>query len=91
MADVLNDATAALYRRLVPSVVIVRLRLPLREARRRATLRPRHLTDKEFEGLHAMVKHKPELHTPNGSRNGSHSPPLHRARMLAEHEKEGLD
>jgi hypothetical protein len=40
MADVLNDATAALYRRLVPSVVIVRLHLPLREARRRATLRP---------------------------------------------------
>ena len=31
MADVFNDATAALYRRLVPSVVIVRLRLPLRE------------------------------------------------------------
>jgi predicted kinase len=54
MADVLNDAAAALYRRLVPSVVIVRLRLPLREARRRATLRPRHLTDREFEDLHAM-------------------------------------
>ena len=53
LSDVLNHETAALYRHLLPGVLIVQLRLPLAEARRRATLRPMHLTEDEFDALHA--------------------------------------
>lgn len=51
-SDVVTAATIKLYRRLLADVVIVQLRLPLHEARRRATLRAVHLTDEEFESLH---------------------------------------
>ena len=54
LSDVLNSETAALYRSLLPGVLIVRLRLPLAEARRRAALRPVHLTEDEFDALHAL-------------------------------------
>ena len=47
LSDVLN-------RRLLPHVVVVRLSIPLAKARRRATLRPVHLTGDEFERLHAF-------------------------------------
>jgi predicted kinase len=53
LSDVLDQETAALYRALIPGLLIVQLRLPLAEARRRATLRPVHLTEDEFEALHA--------------------------------------
>ena len=53
LSDVLSPETAALYRRLLPGVVVVQLRLPLAEARRRAALRPVYLTDEEFDTLHA--------------------------------------
>ena len=44
--------TAALYRDLLPGVLVVQPRLPLAEARRRATLRPVYLTEDEFDALH---------------------------------------
>jgi predicted kinase len=53
LSDVLDHETAVLYRHLLPSVLIVQLRLPLAEARRRATLRPGYLTEDEFDALHA--------------------------------------
>lgn len=53
LSDVLIPETAALYRELLPGVLIVQLRLPLAEARRRDTLRPVYLTDNEFNALHA--------------------------------------
>lgn len=52
IADVLTLRTVELYRARLPSVLIVRLRISLSEARRRATLRPAYLTDDEFEQLH---------------------------------------
>jgi predicted kinase len=54
MSDVLSHETAALYRHLLPGILIVQLRLPLTEARRRANLRPRYLTEDEFDALHAV-------------------------------------
>jgi predicted kinase len=54
MSDVLNYETAALYRQRLPGLLIVQLRLPLTEARRRANLRPRYLTEDEFDALHAL-------------------------------------
>jgi predicted kinase len=56
LSDVLDHETAALYRRLLPGVLILQLRVPLAEARRRATLRPVYLTDEEFEALHALQR-----------------------------------
>ena len=53
LSDVLNADTAGLYRDLIPGVLIVQLRLPLAEARRRAGLRPVYLTEDEFDALHA--------------------------------------
>ena len=53
MSDVLTADTAALYRSLIPGILIVQLRLPLAEARRRASLRPMYLTEDEFDALHA--------------------------------------
>ena len=52
IADVLTLRTAELYRALLPSVLIVQLRISVGEARRRAALRPVYLTDDEFELLH---------------------------------------
>lgn len=52
IADVLTSRTAELYRARLPSVLIVQLRISVGEAGRRATRRPVHLTDDEFERLH---------------------------------------
>ena len=54
LSDVLDHETAALYRDRLPGILIVQLRLPLAEARRRATLRPTFLTEDEFDTLHAL-------------------------------------
>jgi predicted kinase len=54
IADVVTLETAALYRERLPAVMIVHLRISVAEARRRATQRPVHLTDEEFELLHAQ-------------------------------------
>jgi predicted kinase len=53
LADVVNAATISIYRRRLPGLVIVKLRLPLAAARHRAASRPVHLTDQEFEDLYA--------------------------------------
>lgn len=52
VADVVNPITLALYRELLPDVLVVRLTLGLEEARRRAAQRTVYLTDAEFEELH---------------------------------------
>lgn len=52
IADVLTPRTAELYRARLPTVLIIHLRISFGEARRRAALRPVHLTDDEFELLH---------------------------------------
>jgi predicted kinase len=52
IADVVTPSTVELYRARLPSVLIVHLRISLGEARRRATQRPVHLTDDEFDLLH---------------------------------------
>jgi hypothetical protein len=52
IADVLSPATAQSYRRLLPDVVVVHLRVLMEEARRRATTRAVHLTEEEFDALH---------------------------------------
>ncbi|GAA1235747.1 phosphotransferase-like protein [Oryzihumus leptocrescens] len=54
VADVLTPETARLYRRLLPDVVLVHLTLSREEARRRASLRPMHITSEEFEALHEV-------------------------------------
>lgn len=54
LTDFVTPATAAIYRRCLPGVRLVRLALPLVEARRRARLRPVHLRDQEFEDLFAF-------------------------------------
>jgi predicted kinase len=54
LSDVLNYETTALYRHLLPGILIVQLRLSLAEARRRASLRPVYLTEEEFDALHAL-------------------------------------
>ena len=62
VADVLTPGTATLYRRLLPDVVLVHLTLSREEARRRASLRPMHLTSGEFEALHeAQVADPPTV------------------------------
>jgi hypothetical protein len=53
VADVVNADTLAIYRRRLPGLVVLTLRLPLAAARRRAASRPRFLDDQEFEELHA--------------------------------------
>lgn len=62
IADVLTLWTAELYRERLPSVMIVHLRISLTEARRRATQRPVHLTDDEFELLHRQQPTDPRLY-----------------------------
>lgn len=52
LADVLSDQTAALYRELLPDVLIVQLVVDRVEAERRAGTRPWHLTPEEFGMLH---------------------------------------
>lgn len=52
LADVVTSRTLPLYRALLPGVIIVRLSLPVDDARRRASQRAAHLTDAEFDALH---------------------------------------
>ena len=54
LADVVTPATAEQYRQLLPDLRIVRLRLPVAVARRRARTRPVHLRDDEFDRLHVL-------------------------------------
>ena len=54
LADFVTTATAALYRRHLQDLQIIRFRLPLGEAYRRAQLRPIHLTEQEFEDLYGF-------------------------------------
>ncbi|WP_346109233.1 hypothetical protein [Nonomuraea maheshkhaliensis] len=52
IADVLTDATAELYRELLPGVLILELVVEVGEAERRAGTRAAHLTAAEFRMLH---------------------------------------
>ena len=61
LADFVTTHTAALYRRNLPELQIIRLRLPLREAHRRAQLRPVHLTEQEFESSTTSTPRAPSL------------------------------
>ena len=54
LADLVTPTTAPLYRRGLADLRIVRLQLPLDEARRRARLRPVYLTEREFDELHKL-------------------------------------
>jgi hypothetical protein len=54
LADFVTSTTAAMYRRHLQGVRIIRLRLPLDESRRRARLRPVHLTEQEFDDLYRL-------------------------------------
>lgn len=59
IADVLTPETAAVYREQLPNCLVVQLRVPLAEARRRATTRPVWLTDAEFTDLHCVEAANP--------------------------------
>ena len=52
ITDVVTSATLAVYRDLLPDVVVVHLLVSLTEARRRARTRPVYLTNEEFQALH---------------------------------------
>jgi predicted kinase len=52
LTDVLTPGTLSLYRRLVPEILVVHLRVRLAEAQRRAATRVVHLTEDEFLALH---------------------------------------
>lgn len=52
ITDGVNSKTLAIYRRLLPEVLVIRLSLSLEEARRRAGTRRVCLSDEEFETLH---------------------------------------
>jgi len=54
LADLVTTATAAMYRRHLPDLQIIRLRLPLGETRQRARRRPLHITEQEFEDLYEL-------------------------------------
>ena len=54
LADFVTAETAEIYRELLPDLEIVRLRLSLPEARRRARRRQVSLTEREFENLYAL-------------------------------------
>lgn len=59
VADVLTPDTAALYRRLLPRLVVVHLVARPEEVRRRAATRPVYLTEAEFVMLHAQDEREP--------------------------------
>ena len=61
ISDVVTTATAPLYRRLLPGVVLIRLVVPIEEARRRAATREVWLTDQEFDDLHTADRQNPPL------------------------------
>lgn len=52
IADVVNEDTVDLYRRLLPEVLVLQLALRFEEAQRRARLRKVYLTEDEFRSLH---------------------------------------
>lgn len=52
IADVLDPTTAAVYRREIPSALVLHLRISLAGARSRAATRRVYLTDDEFTALH---------------------------------------
>jgi predicted kinase len=52
ITDVVTSATLAVYRELLPDVVVIHIVTSLAEAHRRARTRPVYLTDKEFDALH---------------------------------------
>jgi predicted ATPase len=54
IADVVTPDTAAVYRRELSDVLLVRLVITFREAQRRAATRPAHLTDEEFAWVHRL-------------------------------------
>ena len=54
LSDVVDHDTLGLYRRLLPGVIVVKLQLSRAEARRRAAGRPVHITEREFDLLHAQ-------------------------------------
>ena len=56
VADVVDLETLDIYRRRLPTLVVVNLRLSLIAARLRAASRPVHLTDREFDDLHAAAQ-----------------------------------
>lgn len=53
VTDVVTPRTFAIYRAELPGCLIVRLRVDVAEARRRAATRPVYLTAEEFDALHA--------------------------------------
>jgi hypothetical protein len=63
IADVLTRDTDEVYRRLLPDVVIVHLRVSLAEARRRAAMRPMYITEQEFLSLHMSDHERPPAAT----------------------------
>ena len=52
VADVLTNDTAALYRELLPTVLVLELVVDFQEAQRRSEQRPLYLTPDEFPALH---------------------------------------
>jgi hypothetical protein len=54
LADFVTTTTAAIYRRHLHDLRVIRLQLPFTEARQRVRLRPAHLTDQEFEDLYEL-------------------------------------
>jgi hypothetical protein len=52
LTDVVNPRTPAVYRDLLPDLLVIRLSVSLEEAWRRARTRRVHLADEEFEALH---------------------------------------
>ena len=52
ITDVVTSATLAVYRELLPEIMVVHLLVSLTEASRRARTRPVYLTDEEFQALH---------------------------------------
>ncbi|MGW0226737.1 hypothetical protein ACWDWO_00350 [Actinopolymorpha singaporensis] len=53
LTDVVTPRTLTIYRAELPRCLVVRLRVDVAEARRRAATRPVHLTAQEFAALHA--------------------------------------
>lgn len=59
VTDVITPTTIGTYRAELPEAFLVRLRLPLGEARERAATRTRFLTAAEFDTLHAHEQSDP--------------------------------
>jgi predicted kinase len=59
MADVVTPATLSAYRSGLAGLFVVRLRVPIAEARRRAKTRPVFLTAAEFDALHSADRTHP--------------------------------